>query len=158
MQRNKKLYSGQYWSKKNQKHVFYESSYEYRAIRILESNNFVVSFSRCNLSLPVSVIDRIKCNTFYYNPDFNVVFANGQEYIIEVKARGLLGDFFVKNKLIAGFDLTKYVDIGYIVWTENELGIRLGTRGKKEFREWYFKETGKKQPEKKVPPKREKNL
>ncbi len=141
--RDVKLYSGYYWSEKNQDSIFYESTYEYKTIRMLEDNPSVLGYERCPIHIKVQVsnIDGSP-RVFRYNPDFLVTFSNGSQYIIEVKAKGLMFDFFVKSKIAAGFELTKYLNFGYLVWTEKELNIN----GKKELRKWFFKETGKTPP------------
>jgi hypothetical protein len=122
----------------------------------MEDNPFIVKYDRCKLSFPVGtnpfdVFINNKKREFYYNPDFIVTFANGQEYILEVKAKGLMGDFFVHSKLLAGKELVKYTELGYMIWTEDELGITLKGGGKKKLRDWFFKETGKVKPMKLTP-------
>lgn len=158
MGRDVNLYSGQYYSKKNNKNIFYESTYEYKAIRLMEDNPYIVKYDRCKLSFPVATNpfasfnpSKNKKREFYYNPDFVVTFANGAEYILEVKAKGLMGDFFVHSKLLAGVELVKYTGLGYMIWTEEELGITITGGGKKRLRDWFFAETGKVRPMKLTP-------
>jgi hypothetical protein len=133
MSRKKQLYSGLCWSKKNHKNIFYESSYEYRAIRMMEIDPFVLNYERCGLSIPIPIMGkdfRGDLRQLHYNPDFIVTFADGKKYIIEVKAKNLLKDSFVQVKLKTILDMIKYLDLNFMVWTEKELGFTSTKGGK----------------------------
>jgi hypothetical protein len=145
--RDVKLYSGKYWSKKNHSMILYESSYEYKAIRMMEDNDYITDYSRCGFRIPVTTTNLSgEKREFNYNPDFLVTFASGAQYILEVKAKGLMGDFFVKTKMQTAREMLKYFHLRYMVWTEKELGIKGGQAGQRALKNWFFIETGKTPP------------
>lgn len=110
----------------------------------------VKSFDRGNLSFPISPPDNwFKAtlsppdnwfkSTFFYNPDFVVTYINGYSTILEIKSKHLMQNYLVREKIKAGFELTKYTALGFQVWTNKELFLS----SNKTVKKWFLKQTGR---------------
>lgn len=110
---------GYFYSNKNNKELFYRSSYELKAYEILEDSIFVKNYNNCSFSIPYEFEDKIK----RYIPDIMVEYITGIREIIEIKPSNLLT--YKKNP----FKFEALKNYGYInklkisIWTEKELGI-----------------------------------
>jgi hypothetical protein len=107
---------GYYFSKKNNKELYYQSSYELLAFNILEQQDAVVKYEKCKFS-----IDYVKPSdnfTHKYVPDILVIYDDGRKQIIEIKAEWQLEDEIVKAKQMAAKE--KFGD-EYAIWSEKDL-------------------------------------
>jgi hypothetical protein len=111
---------GYYFSNKNNKDIWYDSSYELKALQILEENSDVISFDRNKERIPYEYYGVIK-NCL---PDFYFKNIEGTLSIIEVKPQRIL-DKIEKESVKVQVMSNYYRDrnITFLVWTEKELGI-----------------------------------
>jgi len=111
---------GYYFSTKNNKNIWYDSSYELKALQLLENNNKVLLFDRAHLV--INYLDNKKECVYY--PDFIAKFKNSKKnVVIEVKPAYKLKDRKEKLKFRAGRKFCKYNNMLYKIWSENELDI-----------------------------------
>jgi len=111
--------SGHYFSKKNQKNLYYRSSWELRSYNILESSELVSRFDSEPFSIPY--INPLDNKIHQYIPDIKVYFIDGTQMIVEVKPECFLSDDVVVAKLSS---LEIYCNSNsYLmsVWTEKDL-------------------------------------
>jgi len=104
---------GEYHSKKMDKLIPYDSSWELEAMRIFDHADDVKSYERFD-----GWIDCFYGDKWHrYNPDFDLEFVDGQTYILEIKPDWLLQLAEGKAKVEAG---VKYAEdngyTGYNVW------------------------------------------
>ena len=110
---------GYFYSFKNNKEIFYGSSYELEAYKILEDSTFVKSYDKCHFFIPYE----FEGETKRYIPDILVEYITGIKEIIEVKPNALLT--YKKNPF--KFEALKnYGEINKLkttIWTEKELFV-----------------------------------
>ena len=110
---------GYFYSFKNNKEIFYGSSYELEAYKILEDSAFVKSYDKCHFFIPYE----FEGETKRYIPDILVEYISGIKEIIEVKPNALLT--YKKNPF--KFEALKnYGEINKLkttIWTEKELFV-----------------------------------
>lgn len=101
---------GYFYSNKNQKDIYYSSSYELRCIYLLEINNNCTSYERA---------EPFEINNKWRVPDLKVVI-NNEIYIYEIKPNVLLK----YDKVIQQINDTKNYCINnnyhFIIWTEDQ--------------------------------------
>jgi hypothetical protein len=114
--------SGWFWSDKNQKNMFYRSSYELIAMKFFETMSSVFRYEYETLSIPYIDKNNKPRRTI---PDFLVYYTDGTKQIIEIKPL-----FKIKNNLfntVQKMEVTKEFakqnNMSYAVWTEKELGL-----------------------------------
>jgi len=98
--------------------IYYRSSYELRALQLLDSYSDVIKVSGESIRIQYKKEDG---STHYYVPDLLVTTADGLNYIIEIKPSYLLEE---KNNQIKFEAAKKYVkkhNMIFLVWTENVL-------------------------------------
>ena len=108
---------GHFYSNKNNKKMFYRSSYELQAYKILEQMNVVEKY----IYEPFGICYQMNGIKYIYRPDLLVIYKNGEKQIIEIKPRKELDDI-VNIKKFEGaerFCLDKNLSFG--VWTEDIL-------------------------------------
>lgn len=110
---------GYYFSSKNQKEIYYSSSYELKSYQILEQLSKVKSYDRCHYYLEYKFEDRIK----NYIPDLLVVYTDGTKEIIEIKPQNLINNSKNQAKFKAAEDYCKSNNTIFSIWTEQELGL-----------------------------------
>jgi hypothetical protein len=111
---------GYFHSERLNKDIWYDSSYELEALKILEEDLLVVDFGRNKFRIPY-VCNNIKRRTV---PDFLVEYWDGKKKIIEVKPQRKIDQIEqerVKIKTIANYCMNN--DLNYATWTEKSLGI-----------------------------------
>lgn len=102
--------------------VYFRSSYEERAYKILDNNLLVTSYQAEPFTIEYINADG---NLRRYKPDI-LVEQLDKKIIIEVKPRWKMPDPTVQLKISAGMDYAKKNGMTFEVWTENELGIQTG--------------------------------
>ena len=98
--------------------VHYRSSYELRALLLLDSYSDVVEVSSESIRIQYEKEDG---STHYYIPDLLVTTVDGSNYVIEIKPNYLLKE---KNNLLKFEAAKKYAvkhNMVFLVWTENTL-------------------------------------
>ena len=111
---------GYFFSKKNNDNIYYASSYELTAFKLLEQLSRVRSYRRC----PYSVQYRKGNGSEHrYVPDILVEYTDGLKEIIEVKPGRFVGFYPNPAKFKAARKFCHGKDIGFSVWTEVELGL-----------------------------------
>ncbi len=113
-----KYQGGYYFSNKINKNIRYRSSYELKALKILDNDISVVKYEYESIRIPY---DNGKHNTI---PDFIVTYANGIKKMIEVKCKALLKKFNNSIKIKAMKKYCKKNDIQFELWMEEELNIK----------------------------------
>ena len=108
--------SGHFFSEKNNISVYYRSSYELRALKILENDDSVISYKCEPFSIPYSE-ERTTI------PDFLVEYKNMTKCIIEVKPKRMTNKKNVSIKILAMKNYAKENDMNFELWTEEELDI-----------------------------------
>jgi len=106
--------NGHYFSIKFDRDFYYRSSYELRFIKYCENNDFILSLSSCDFSIPYKASDGYNKN---YIPDFLV----NDDFLIEIKPRKMLEIELNKLKLEAAADYCNSKKLKLIVLTEDEL-------------------------------------
>ena len=110
---------GEYYSAKTNTTLPYDSSYELRAMELLESDQSVSYYERCRIRIPYDYEDK----TRNYCPDFLVNFAN-QTTILEVKPKKFVNSDKNVAKFSAARDYCSDNSLNFEVWTEKDLGLR----------------------------------
>lgn len=113
--------SGWFDSEKNTCEIYYASSYELLAFKILEQMAAVRSYERCKFS--IDYINPKDKQVHPYIPDVLVVYADGTKQIIEIKPISLLEDEVNKAKFSAA---NEQLGGNYLIWTEKDLLIHKG--------------------------------
>jgi len=111
--------SGHYTSTKAGK-VFYRSSYELKAFRLLDDNDDVLSY---NVEPFIIVYKDRFGDTRRYRPDILVYWQDGYTALVEVKAAWRLDIPKVLEKLTAGVMHAKSKGWGFEIWTGFTLGV-----------------------------------
>lgn len=109
--------TGYFFSQKNNKQLFYRSSYELQAFKMLEQMSEVLSYEYESIHIPYYYDGR----WFNYFPDILIKYISGRKEIVEVKPKFRLNDAQCQIKLA---ELRKYCqenDIVCSIWTEEEL-------------------------------------
>ena len=108
---------GHFISVKSNKKIYYQSSYEKKALEILDTDLYVVSFDRC----PHIVNYVFQNKKHHYVPDFLVDYINKCSVIIEVKPKV----FVSTPQNVAKFQSVKIFcdqnNMTFEVWTEDQL-------------------------------------
>jgi hypothetical protein len=108
--------SGYFFSKKNNKELYYRSSYELLAFEILEQQVNVKVYETCKFS--IDYLNPDDGLVHRYIPDILVIYDDERKQIIEIKPIRRLNDEVVKAKIVAAKE--KFGD-EYIIWTQKDL-------------------------------------
>ena len=114
--------AGDYYSQKTNTSLFYASSYEKRAMEILETNTSVRAYENCKFF--INYTDPEKGKTHNYFPDIAVEYTNGSKKIIEVKPEYRLLDPKNLAKFSAAKEYCKQNNLEFEVWTEKDLNLK----------------------------------
>jgi len=105
-------YRGKYTTKYGNT-IYYQSYYEYKAIKLFEMNNEILNVERCDFSIKIN-------ERKHYIPDFKI-FTKDNIYIVEVKPKKLIPYNQIKIKnLIEYCNKNSYIPL---LLTEKELNI-----------------------------------
>lgn len=109
------------WFKSNRfgTSTYYASSYELKALNILETSSSIASFQRSKRRVKYLKPSTGEVHT--YLPDFEVVFLDGTTSVIEVKALWQTSEEDTIAKLKQAEVELEAEGIGFLVWTEKEL-------------------------------------
>lgn len=104
---------GKFWSNKNNKEIFYRSSFEKRAFELLENDEEVISYEH----EPFHLKYKIQNKTRYYVPDILICYKNNQK-LVEIKPLAMTTTeiFFAKQESATQF--CKENNMTFEVWTE----------------------------------------
>ena len=109
---------GHYYSAKNDKEMFYRSSYELVAYKILEQLSKVLKYENEPLRIPYISAEGITKN---YVPDILVTYKDGSIELIEVKPECFVNDEITQLKADAAIKYCKENDMEFSFWTERDL-------------------------------------
>ncbi len=112
---------GYFFSKKNNKNLFYRSSYELKAFEILEKDNTVLSFEYEPFKIEYRFNNKLK----NYLVDILVNYKDGSSELIEVKPNWQLNELSVIAKKEALASFAKTNNYKWSIWCEEELDIDL---------------------------------
>lgn len=115
----KRCKRGHFYSDKNNKELYYSSSYELKAYSILEQLPNVKSYSRC--SFYIKYFNPIKNGISRYVPDIAITYADGIEEMIEIKPEKLVGTPINQAKFAVATPYCKERGWKFTVWTEKDL-------------------------------------
>lgn len=116
---HKGLKKGFFYSNKNNKELWYSSSYELKAYKILEDSVFAKNYDRCHFSIPYIFENKNK----RYIPDILVEYITGIKEIIEIKPKQLLHIDKNPSKFKVLKEYSKKQKVKYSIWTEQELNL-----------------------------------
>jgi hypothetical protein len=105
---------GYFVSNKNKSSIYYSSSYELRCMYILEIDDYVSSFKRC---------DSFKGSNGWRNPDLLVTFDDGLVEVWEIKPEEFLGTPPVVDQLSESAKFAASIGATLRVWTEKDSGL-----------------------------------
>lgn len=98
--------------------VYYRSSYELQALKILDASPSVTSYSYETITIPYMYNGKCK----HYIPDFIVLTCSGKKNcILEVKPNHHLNSPINKAKFKAAKKFAKTLGMSFKVWSENRL-------------------------------------
>lgn len=111
---------GKFYSSKNKKEIYYQSSYELKFMELAELNDDILSYDRCPFSIKYrDENDQIR----RYIPDFLITYRSGDEKIIEVKPEIMICKYNNPYKIAAGYEYCNKNSMTFEIWTEKELDI-----------------------------------
>lgn len=109
--------SGHFYSKKNKKRLWYRSSYELQAYKILEQLSKVIKYESEPFCIPYK-FQKIERN---YVPDILITYDDNSQELIEVMRENMLGDEQRIAKATAAKKYCKKNNMSFSIWTEKEL-------------------------------------
>lgn len=113
---------GYFFSEKNNRSLYYESSYELLAFQILEQMSIVKNYRRCPFSVPYMTNDGC---AHRYIPDVLVTYQSRKQQVIEVKPKYALDLWENPVKIEAAKKFCEDKGMSFRVWTEEELGSQM---------------------------------
>lgn len=122
-----KFKKGKFYSNKNQNEIYYDSSWELQAYKILEQISLVKSYSRCKFSIDYKYEDS---SIHKYIPDILVTYIDNRQEVVEIKPEYKLQELNTKLKIEALKNYCTNNNMGYGILTEKHLF--------KNKREWPF--------------------
>ena len=116
-----KYKNGHFYSLKNNCNIFYQSSYELKALNIWENDSNIISFTRPKLVLAYVDDNKIE---HLYKPDFLLLYKDGHKELIEVKSNWNRNNRDTILKELAAREYCKNNNLQYYILTEKELNIQ----------------------------------
>jgi len=116
---HKNYQNGHFFSKKNNKKIWYRSSYELTAYKKLENDSNVLGFKE----EPFKIAYKWKGIMKHTIPDILVSYKDGSKRLIEVKPKKKLKDHKTCAKIIAMYRYAEEQKMIFHIWTEKELNI-----------------------------------
>ena len=111
--------TGEYFSVKTNKSLYYASSYEHMAFEKLENDNDVFSYNRAKIAIKYVRPDDHRFHR--YVPDILAEMKDGSKMLIEIKPTSMLEDEIIKAKIVAAQLYCDKKNYRYAVWSEKDL-------------------------------------
>jgi len=122
-QMNKQFHCGEFYSKKNNCKIFYQSSFELKALNVLETDTEVEEFGRFNELIEYEFNKK----QHVYKPDYWYK-KNNQYFILEVKAdhwyKKHKASVDVKNEITIKYANESEKFTGFEMWKNKELNLK----------------------------------
>lgn len=112
---------GYFYSEKNNKLLYYRSSFEETAFRLLENFSFI---KRYDIE-PYKINYEFCGKLHYYIPDILITYNNDKQELVEIKPKYLYTDEQTKIKFKVGQQYAKDKKIDWSVWDEDDLSYGL---------------------------------
>lgn len=109
--------NGYFYSQKNKKELWYRSSYELQAYKILEQMSKVIKYESEPFYIPYKFQGLIK----NYIPDILVTYDDNSQELIEVMRENLLDDEIRMAKIKSAKSYCKNNNMIFSIWTEKEI-------------------------------------
>jgi len=113
---------GDYYSEKTNTSLFYASSYEKRAMEILEMDRNVKSYGNCKFFINYTDPEKNKVHNYF--PDISVEYGTGEKKIIEIKPESLVSKPKNLAKFAAAREYCGQNNLEFEVWTEKDLDLK----------------------------------
>ncbi len=111
--------TGKFYSEKNISNIFYQSSWELKALNVWENSSNITKFERPNLLIPYTY----NKEEHYYKPDFLLYYKNGKKVLVEIKADWKLNQEKTLNKIKAAKKYCKKNNLEFCLLTGKELKL-----------------------------------
>jgi len=108
---------GHFYSNKNKRKMFYRSSYELQAYKILEQMSMVEKY----IYEPFSIGYFIEGKRYIYHPDLLVIYKNGEKQVLEIKPQKELDDIVNIKKFEGAKNFCLDKNMSFSIWTEKRL-------------------------------------
>lgn len=108
---------GYFYSQKSQKELYYRSSYELQAYKILEQLSKVIKYESEPFYIPYKFQER----NHHYIPDILVTYNDSSQELIEVMREDLLDEKQRIAKINAAQDYANKNNMKFSIWTEKRL-------------------------------------
>jgi len=106
-----------FYSKKNDKTLYYHSTWELAAFQILEQLILVKSYDRCRFSIDYYYEDK----EHKYIPDILITYSDNSQQVVEVKPKFRLADPRLLAKHTSAETYLKSKGISFSIWNEDNL-------------------------------------
>jgi len=116
--------NGFFYSKKQDKEIYYRSSYELFFLMNCENNDHVLKFDTCNFYIDYEFEGRIR----KFIPDFLVHYIRGKPIFFEIKPKNLISNKQNKAKFLAAEKYALEKNWYFIVFTQDELFFDIDSR------------------------------
>jgi hypothetical protein len=116
----KKFKTGYFYSEKNQKDLYYRSSYELKAYQMLEQMSLVNIYETEPFRIPYKDMKGVTRN---YIPDILIIYEDGMRELVEVKPENLLKDETIQIKTESAKQYCKANNMSFNIWTEKFLEL-----------------------------------
>jgi len=117
---NRRGKSGHFFSKKNNKNIFFRSSYELAFFRILEKKKEVIKYEVAPFFIPYKDINEVDRN---YIPDILIFYDKGQKELVEIKSEWEVNNPEVKVKSKAAEKFCILKKYKWSILTEKQIGL-----------------------------------
>lgn len=115
--------AGNVLSSKLGRDVFCRSSWEKRAVKILDEDALVAAFEEEPLSIPYYRQEGDRRNLRHYVPDFLITYADGKRSLVEVKPACHIEADVNVAKFAAAREVCAKNGWNFEIWTQERLGI-----------------------------------
>lgn len=122
--KSKRGNQGKRFFSKTGKEVFYRSSWEKKAMEMLENNPSVLSFSYEPFFIPYYRLHGKQMNLRHYVPDLLIEYSNGEKKLVEIKPKCYLEAAVNLAKFSAAREYCLKNGMTFEVWTQEDLDIK----------------------------------
>jgi len=113
---------GVYHSLKTNTSLFYASSYEKRAMEILDTDTNIKTYSNCKFFINYTDPEKNKVHNYF--PDISAEYETGEKKIIEIKSEYQVLDPKNLAKFAAAREYCGQNNLEFEVWTEKDLDLK----------------------------------